>query len=142
MFFSCLSSVVGEKKYLYKYIDTIGYDMYEQRSYIKYGNGVETKYGYSTNRRRLASLDVVSPKYEGTIMANSYQYDKMDNITNLVNDVTARPIAGTNRTIGGYTSHAYDYDKWCRLIKADGEFKTGNKAAQYHLTMAYDKFYC
>ncbi|MBR4841061.1 MAG: hypothetical protein IK005_11385, partial [Paludibacteraceae bacterium] len=62
-----LSSVVGEKKYLYKYIDTIGYDMYEQRSYIKYGNGVETNYGYSTNRRRLASLDVVSPKYEGKI---------------------------------------------------------------------------
>ncbi|MBO4807105.1 MAG: hypothetical protein J5554_13850, partial [Paludibacteraceae bacterium] len=136
-----LSSVVGEKKYLYKYIDTIGYDMYEQRRYMKYGNGTETNYGYSTNRRRLDALDVTSPKYEGKIMANSYQYDKMDNITNLVNDVTARPIAGTNRTIGGYTSHAYDYDKWCRLIKADGEFKTGNKAAQYHLTMAYDKFY-
>ncbi|MBO4804759.1 MAG: hypothetical protein J5554_01810 [Paludibacteraceae bacterium] len=47
MFFTYLSSVVGEKKYLYKYIDAIGYDMYEQRSYIKYGNGVETKYGYS-----------------------------------------------------------------------------------------------
>ena len=42
-----LSSVVGEKKYLYKYIDTIGYDMYEQRRYMKYGNGTETNYGYS-----------------------------------------------------------------------------------------------
>ncbi|MBO4807371.1 MAG: type IV secretion protein Rhs, partial [Paludibacteraceae bacterium] len=136
-----LSSVVGEKKYLYKYIDTIGYDMYEQRAYMKYGNGTETNYGYSTNRRRLSSLDVASPKYEGKIMANSYQYDNMDNITSLVNNVTARSVAGTNRSIGGYTSHAYDYDKWCRLTKADGEFKTGNKAAQYHLTMAYDKFY-
>ena len=46
--------------------------MYEQRSYIKYGNGVETNYGYSANRRRLASLDVVSPKYEGKIMDYAY----------------------------------------------------------------------
>ena len=100
MFFSYLSSVVGEKKYLYKYIDTIGYDMYEQRSYIKYGNGVETNYGYSANRRRLASLDVVSPKYEGKIMANSYLYDNMDNIKSVINNVTAKSAG--NKTIGGY----------------------------------------
>ncbi|MBP5454890.1 MAG: hypothetical protein J6Y37_00125, partial [Paludibacteraceae bacterium] len=134
-----LSSVVGEKKYLYKYIDTIGYDMYEQRSYIKYGNGVETSYGYSTNRRRLASLDVVSPKYEGKIMANAYSYDEMDNIIRLENNVAAKNAG--NKTIGGYTSHHYDYDKWGRLYKAEGGFNAGAKKAHYNLNMSYDKLY-
>ena len=113
--------------------------MYEQRSYIKYGNGVETNYGYSTNRRRLASLDVVSPKYEGKIMANSYLYDNMDNIVSLVNNVTAKSAG--NKTIGGFTSHSYDYDKWGRLYKAEGDFNAGAKKAHYNLAMSYDKLY-
>ncbi|MBP5454982.1 MAG: hypothetical protein J6Y37_00600, partial [Paludibacteraceae bacterium] len=105
----------------------------------KYGNGVETNYGYSANRRRLASLDVVSPKYEGKIMANSYLYDNMDNIKSVINNVTAKSAG--NKTIGGFTSHSYDYDEWGRLYKAEGDFNAGAKKAHYNLNMSYDKLY-
>ncbi|MBR2262194.1 MAG: hypothetical protein IJ916_10930, partial [Paludibacteraceae bacterium] len=136
-----LSSVIGEKKYQYRYIDSIGYDEYEQKKYLKYGNGTVTDYTYSPNRRRLSNLDVTSPAYEGKIMANTYTYDEMDNITSLVNNVTAKQIGATGKTIGGYTSHTYTYDKWNRLVQADGTFDAGDKNAQYHLRMAYDKLY-
>ena len=136
-----LSSVIGEKKYQYRYIDSIGYDEYEQKKYLKYGNGTVTDYTYSANRRRLSNLDVSSPAYEGKIMAYTYNYDEMDNITSLVNDVTAKQTVATGKTIGGYTSHAYTYDKWNRLVQADGIFDAGGKNAQYHLRMAYDKLY-
>ena len=136
-----LCSVVGEKKYLYNYVDTIGYDLYEQRTYLKYGNGVETNYGYSTNRRRLSMLDVVSPMYEGKIMSNVYKYDEMDNISSIINSAKANSIGTTGKTIGGNISHTYTYDKWSRLQAAEGIFDAGAKKARYNLTMGYDKLY-
>ncbi len=109
---------------------------------MKYGNGTETRYTYSPNRRRLATLSVTSPAYEGEIMSNVYRYDEMDNITSLVNDVTAKAIGNTGRTIGGRTSHSYDYDKWSRLIGAEGSFRASNTdTAHYNLSMSYDKLY-
>ncbi|MEE3485757.1 MAG: RHS repeat domain-containing protein, partial [Bacteroidales bacterium] len=112
-----LSSIVGEKKYLYRYIDTIGYDMYEQRKYMKYGNGVKTNYAYSPNRRRLESLTVASKGVN--IMDNTYTYDVMDNIVRLVNNGVTQ-VGKDGKTIGGYTSHSYSYDKWNRLTNAMG----------------------
>ncbi|MBO4807213.1 MAG: hypothetical protein J5554_14415 [Paludibacteraceae bacterium] len=47
------------------YISLLDYDMYEQRKYMKYGNGTETRYTYSPNRRRLATLSVTSPEWMG-----------------------------------------------------------------------------
>ena len=32
---------------------------------MKYGNGTETRYTYSPNRRRLATLSVTSPEWMG-----------------------------------------------------------------------------
>ena len=109
---------------------------------MKYGNGTETRYTYSPNRRRLATLSVTSPAYEGEIMSNVYRYDEMDNITSLVNDVTAKAIGNAGRTIGGRTSHSYDYDRWSRLIGAEGSFRASDTdTAHYNLSMSYDKLY-
>ena len=41
----------------YSYIDTIVYDEHGQRVYIKYGNGVETKYRYDDKRRWLKDIE-------------------------------------------------------------------------------------
>ena len=134
-----LSSIVGEKKYLYRYIDTIGYDMYEQRKYMKYGNGVKTDYAYSPNRRRLSNVTVASKGVN--IMDNTYAYDVMDNIISLVNNGVTQ-VGKEGKTIGGYTSHTYTYDKWNRLINAVGSFRSSETdSAHYNLTMTYDKLY-
>ena len=76
-----LSSIVGEKEYLYRYIDSTGYDAYEQKVYQRMGNGTVTTYDSSKERRRLKNLNVISPKVTaGAIMDNTYGYDVMDDI--------------------------------------------------------------
>ena len=48
-----LTHVRGYKSYGYDYVNKIGYDKFEQRTYLKYCNGVETFYSYDPQRRRL-----------------------------------------------------------------------------------------
>ena len=136
-----LSSIVGEKEYLYRYIDSTGYDAYEQKVYQRMGNGAVTTYDYSKERRRLKNLTVTSPKVTGgAIMDNTYGYDVMDNIISLVNKATPQ-ILQNGKTIGGSITHNYEYDNWSRLVHADGEFVSDVKSATYNLTMGYDKLY-
>ncbi len=56
------------------YLADIHYDKFEQRSYIKYGNGVETSYTYRPDNRRLRKLDSVSP-VSGRFQNLEYVYD-------------------------------------------------------------------
>ena len=136
-----LSSIVGEKEYLYRYIDSTGYDAYEQKVYQRMGNGAVTTYDYSKERRRLKNLTVTSPKVTGgAIMDNTYGYDVMDNIISLVNKATPQ-IMQNGKSIGGEIEHTYTYDDWSRLVHADGKFVAGSKSATYNLTMGYDKLY-
>ena len=41
----------------YSYVDKILYDEHAQRVYIKYGNGVETRYTYDEKRRWLDTIE-------------------------------------------------------------------------------------
>ena len=50
--------VRGYKSYGYDYVNKIGYDKFEQRTYLKYCNGAETFYSYDPQRRRLQNLAV------------------------------------------------------------------------------------
>ncbi len=134
-----LSSVSGKKDYTYDYVEEIGYDEYEQKKYMKYGNGVETNYGYSNERRRLGTLVVSNQK--GNIMDNTYSYDQLDNITKLVNKGMAQHTKD-GKTIGGGVTHNYTYDAWNRLVEAHGTFSgADDKNAKYDLFMAYDELY-
>ena len=66
-----MDHVRGYKSYDYDYVSKIGYDKFEQRTYLKYCNGAETFYSYDPAHRRLQSL-VVGVK-AGTIRGNSPQ---------------------------------------------------------------------
>ena len=63
----------GYKSYGYDYVSKIGYNKFEQRTYLKYCNGAETFYTYDPQRRRLQNLTVNSGG--NTIMDNAYTYD-------------------------------------------------------------------
>ena len=67
----------GYKSYGYDYVSKIGYDKFEQRTYLKYCNGAETFYTYDPQRRRLQNLTVNSGG--NTIMDNAYTYDAVPN---------------------------------------------------------------
>ena len=128
--------VRGYKSYGYDYVNKIGYDKFEQRTYLKYCNGAETFYSYDPARRRLQDL-VVNAK-AGTIMDNAYSYDAVSNVLGIKNNA---PLPQSGKA-GGQMSHSYSYDPLYRLASATGTYKgTDNKAASYTLSMGYDNMH-
>ena len=128
--------VRGYKSYGYDYVNKIGYDKFEQRTYLKYCNGAETFYSYDPARRRLQNL-VVNAK-AGTIMDNAYSYDAVSNVLGIKNNA---PLPQSGKA-GGQMSHSYSYDPLYRLASATGTYKgTDNKSASYTLSMGYDNMH-
>ena len=128
--------VRGYKSYGYDYVNKIGYDKFEQRTYLKYCNGAETFYAYDPARRRLQNL-VVNAK-AGTIMDNAYSYDAVSNVLGIQNNA---PLPQSGKA-GGRMSHSYTYDSLYRLASATGTYKgTDNKSASYTLSMGYDNMH-
>ena len=128
--------VRGYKSYGYDYVNKIGYDKFEQRTYLKYCNGAETFYSYDPARRRLQNL-VVNAK-AGTIMDNAYSYDAVSNVLGIKNNA---PLPQRGKA-GGQMNHSYTYDPLYRLASATGTYKgTDNKAASYTLSMGYDNMH-
>ena len=130
-----LEKVHGYKSYGYDYITKLGYDKFEQRSYLKYCNGAETFYTYD-DRRRLSNLAVNSGNK--TIMDNDYTFDAVSNVLSVANNASL-PASGN---AGGRMSHAYTYDGLYRLVSATGTY-TGadSKSASYTLAMGYDNMH-
>ena len=128
--------VRGYKSYGYDYVNKIGYDKFEQRTYLKYCNGAETFYSYDPQRRRLENL-VVNAK-AGAIMDNAYSYDAVSNVLSVKNNA---PLPQSGKA-GGQMSHSYTYDPLYRLSSATGTY-TGadNKTASYTLAMGYDNMH-
>ena len=131
-----LEKVHGYKSYGYDYVSKIGYDKFEQRTYLKYCNGAETFYTYDPQRRRLQNLTVNSGG--NTIMDNAYTYDAVSNVLSVVNGASV-PQSGK---AGGQMAHTYTYDALYRLVSATGTY-TGadNKTASYILAMGYDNMH-
>ena len=128
--------VRGYKSYSYDYVNKIGYDKFEQRTYLKYCNGAETFYSYDPQRRRLQNLAVnVGGK---SIMDNAYSYDAVSNVLGVQNNA---PLPQSGKA-GGQMSHSYTYDALYRLSSATGTYKgTDNKTASYTLAMGYDNMH-
>ena len=128
--------VRGYKSYGYDYVNKIGYDKFEQRTYLKYCNGAETFYSYDPARRRLQNL-VVNAK-AGIIMDNAYSYDAVSNVLGIKNNA---PLPQSGKA-GGQMSQRYTYDPLYRLASATGTYKgTDNKSASYTLSMEYDNMH-
>ena len=131
-----LTHVRGYKSYGYDYVQKIGYDKFEQRSYLKYCNGAETFYSYDPQRRRLQNLAVNAKA--GTIMDNAYTYDAVSNVLSVANNA---PLPQGGKA-GGQMSHTYGYDALYRLTSAGGTYKgADNKSATYTLAMVYDNMH-
>ena len=131
-----LEKVHGYKSYGYDYVSKIGYDKFEQRTYLKYCNGAETFYTYDPQRRRLQNLTVNSGG--NTIMDNAYTYDAVSNVLSVVNGASV-PQSGK---AGGQMAHTYTYDALYRLVSATGTYTGADyKTASYTLAMGYDNMH-
>ena len=93
----------------YSYIDTIVYDEHGQRVYIKYGNGVETKYRYDDKRRWLKDIETKNRQTDEIFQKISYRFDKVGNVLGYSNDASVYE-----------TSQSYTYDSLYQLIGVEG----------------------
>jgi RHS repeat-associated protein len=135
-----LTGVTGTKGgYTYPYVKNIGYDKFEQRATMQYGNGANgdgaiTTYTYNPLNRQLSNLQVLANN--NSIMNNAYTYDAVSN----VKAVTNTGISANG--IGGGMVHNYSYDNLYRLQSANGTFTGANgKTASYTLGMGYDNLH-
>lgn len=97
------------------YVDTlmsnIQYNVFGQQTYRLYGNGAESFYTYSPQRRWLTNKRTRIPS--GThIQDLDYVYDNVGNITRI------KQYAGTWSSLGGSYTNDYIYDHQYRLISA------------------------
>ena len=114
-------------------VDMMGYDEFGHTVYTKLGNGTETIYAYDKERQRLQEMNLSTAGSQ--MMQNRYEYDKVDNILSLVNNVNPQNLTQQNRAkLGGMSSHSYQYDELNRLISAQGKAKS----ASYDMSMTFN----
>ncbi|MGI5095998.1 RHS repeat-associated core domain-containing protein, partial [Treponema denticola] len=108
-----LKGVIGKKGIeTYRYVDNILYDEHGQRVYIKYGNGVETRYTYDPARRWLKDIKTENKDKNLVFQKINYNFDAVGNVEGYIN------------TSSKYeTSQSYSYDNLYQLIKAEGTHK-------------------
>jgi RHS repeat-associated protein len=116
------------------YLQTLLYDKFEQRTYLKLGNGVETHYTYNAQNRRLMNL-MSQGAVAGQFQNLNYGYDNVGNILSLANKVAVPPAS----SMGGPTSQTFGYDDLYRLTSAKGGYQYApGKTRNYTLGMQYD----
>ena len=129
-----LHSMNGKKKGAkFDYVDQLGYDKFEQRVFLEYGNGTKTNYTYEPNRRRLKTMTATTAANRN-FMDNVYEYDQVNNILSLKNNA---PVPKSN-LMGGSSEYSYDYDDLYRLTSAQGHYTGSNEQHRYTLTMSYN----
>ncbi|HTI91719.1 MAG TPA: SpvB/TcaC N-terminal domain-containing protein [Puia sp.] len=115
------------------YVQQLGYDQFESRLFLGYGNGTQTNYTYEPQRRRLQNL-LATVGNGRRIMDNTYVYDKVDNVLGLTNSA---PVPSSN-LMGGSSQYNYTYDDLYRLNTAAGSFKGPHEEDRYSMTMEYN----
>ncbi len=129
-----LNSMSGNRQgQNYSYVRQLGYDQFESRVFLSYGNGTQTSYTYEPDRRRLQNM-VATTGQGRRIMDNVYAYDKVDNILSLTNNA---PVPSSN-LMGGSSQYSYTYDDLYRLTTASGNYKGPKEQDRYSMTMEYN----
>ncbi|MDR1345867.1 MAG: hypothetical protein LBK03_04100, partial [Bacteroidales bacterium] len=121
------NSTTGNTEY-FRYIDSISYNKFGQKSKIWYGNGTRAEYSYDYLQR----LQFLSSYTQANIaMQNiTYTYDSVSNITFMSN--SAAPLANG---MGGNYYNFYQYDELYRLIYSNGSGTINS--SNYTLGMVY-----
>ena len=112
-------------------------DEHAQRVYIKYGNGVETRYKYDEKRRWLDTIETKNVQTQDIFQKIKYNFDAVGNVLGYNNDATTYE-----------TQQTYSYDNLYQLISVEGtsnQYK-GKKSfgmtpvsiAKYRQTFAFD----
>ncbi len=121
----------------YEYVKQLGYDKFEQRVYMGYGNGTESFYSYEPERRRLKNL-ITESATNRRLMDNEYTYDKVNNILRLVNSME---VSTSDELLGGPSDYNYQYDDLYRLTNATGSYTDEEDNHRFTLDMEYNSIH-
>ena len=112
-------------------------DEHAQRVYIKYGNGVETRYKYDEKRRWLDTIETKNIQTQDVFQKIKYNFDAVGNVLGYNNDATTYE-----------TQQTYSYDSLYQLISVEGtsnQYKgkksfgmTPVSVAKYKQTFSFD----
>ena len=112
-------------------------DEHAQRVYIKYGNGVETRYKYDEKRRWLDTIETKNVQTQDIFQKIKYNFDEVGNVLGYANDATTYE-----------TQQTYSYDNLYQLISVEGtsnQYKakksfgaTPVSVAKYRQTFSFD----
>ncbi len=104
------------------YVEEVGYNESGQQVYIKYGNGLETRYQYDPGRSWLESVDTVTGS-GAVYQTMRYAFDSLGNVTDVSNAGTT--ITGSENTLDHYETAAhYEYDALYQLVHAQATLAT------------------
>jgi RHS repeat-associated protein len=121
----------------YPYLNFMGYDKFEARERVAFGNGTASDYAYSPLNRRLAGILAQTPANR-VFMNMSYGYDAVGNVKSLANSA---PLPRPN-LFGGPTNYSFGYDDLYQLTSASGTFASPpNKQQQFTLALSYDSIH-
>ncbi|WP_253685063.1 MULTISPECIES: RHS repeat domain-containing protein [unclassified Treponema] len=112
-------------------------DEHAQRVYIRYGNGVETRYKYDEKRRWLDSIETKNNQTQDVFQKIKYSFDPVGNVLGYNNDASTYE-----------TNQSYTYDNLYQLIGVEGtsnQYKAKKSSgttpvsiAKYKQTFAFD----
>ncbi|MAQ40791.1 RHS repeat-associated core domain-containing protein [Mesonia oceanica] len=109
-----LFSIIGD----YTYIKEAYYTFFESPRLIIHGNNTVTEYDY-TNALRNVNGYSVKLQNGDKLLNLKYDYDKMNNVVSVANDVAMDP-----NKMGGKYEFRYAYDKINRLASSKGIFES------------------
>jgi YD repeat-containing protein len=117
----------------FNYLKQLGYDKFERRVYMGYGNETDMTYAYEPERLRLSGLTAKTAPGR-FMMDNSYAYDKVNNVLSIVNNAPKPP----SNLMGGSASYQNTYDDLYRLTHTNGLFSGSNHQFRFSLDMKYN----
>ena len=130
----------------YNYLNHIGYNEFEQHTVLVSGNGIGNNYGYDPRTRRLVSIkasangSLEQQQHLGAVPFHNlqYTYDKVGNITEMINNVSVQPGLNAGVFVGPLDVK-YAYDDLYQLRSMSAKYR-GNVAYgyQYSDTYTYD----
>ena len=130
-----LSSMEGVKGNLVTdYVKRQEYDVFQNRRYREFGNGVHTEYNFYPGTLRLKQQVTASPLRK--IQDLNYAYDSVGNVKTVANNADG-PFSNL---LGGPSTQTYTYDGYYRLLSANGSApQAPNKLRSYTYAVGYDK---
>lgn len=128
-----LLAMTGEKLgTTYPIIHQLGYNKFEERVFLEYGNGTTTTYEFEPGKRRISALNSLNTN-GNKLRTYSYQYDFLDNPISVKGQATVDAKLNTAQF-----DYAYNYDQLNRLNSVVADFQAPNQQEDYQTILDYD----